>query len=517
MGNIRAAIALYDGVTSPLQSMHKAMGVVLNTFESMQQASGRAVDTAAIREAREEWAKAGTAFDAIEENIRNANNEQQKFNNSIRGGNNSANGLLSTIKKIAVAAGGIVGINKVQNISDKLASTKARLNLLVDDGGSVDVLEQKIMASAQRSRSAYFDTASAVAKLGLNAGNAFGGNMDQVIAFMEQVNKQFVIGGATAQEQSNAMIQLTQAMAAGALRGEELNSILDGAPGIARAIEKYMGIAEGSIKTVAQEGKVTAEVVKNAMFAMADETNAKFDSMPKTWAQIWAGMKNKALSMFAPILTKINQIANSTKFQQVTTALINGLAGVANVASSALDILIAVASVFVDNWGIIQPLVLGIAAAMLFVLPKRYRKTGATVVAALLISLVICNGIMKNLYQRVRPFHADTTFENLYRVFDRIYDWSFPSGHTSASFAAAVAIRLWNKKEGIGALVLAALISFSRLYLTVHYPTDVLASVVFGSAYGGAAYLLMKKVLEKPGRLRKVLVEGASYKTLWKK
>ena len=365
MGNIRAAIALYDGVTSPLQSMHKAMGVVLNTFESMQQASGRAVDTAAIREAREEWAKAGTAFDAIEENIRNANNEQQKFNNSIRGGNNSANGLLSTIKKIAVAAGGIVGINKVLNISDELASTKARLNLLVDDGGSVDVLEQKIMASAQRSRSAYFDTASAVAKLGLNAGNAFNGDMDQVIAFMEQVNKQFVIGGATAQEQSNAMIQLTQAMAAGALRGEELNSILDGAPGIARAIEKYMGIAEGSIKTVAQEGKVTAEVVKNAMFAMADETNAKFDSMPKTWAQIWVDMKNQALSMFAPILTKINQLGNSAKFQKVTTGLINGLAAVANVASSALDILIAVASVFVDNWGIIQPLVLGIAAAML--------------------------------------------------------------------------------------------------------------------------------------------------------
>lgn len=366
MGTIQTAIALYDGVTSPLQSMHKAMGVVLNTFESMQQASGRAVDTAAIREAREEWAKAGTAFDAIEENIRNANNEQQKFNNSIRGGNNSANGLLSTIKKIAVAAGGIAGINKVLNISDELASTKARLNLLVDDGGSVDVLEQKIMASAQRSRSAYFDTASAVAKLGLNAGNAFNGDMDQVIAFMEQVNKQFVIGGATAQEQSNAMIQLTQAMAAGALRGEELNSILDGAPGIARAIEKYMGIAEGSIKTVAQEGKVTAEVVKNAMFEMADETNAKFDSMPKTWAQIWVDMKNQALSMFAPILTKINQLGNSAKFQKVTTdTWISGLAAVANVASSALDILIAVASVFVDNWGIIQPLVLGIAAAML--------------------------------------------------------------------------------------------------------------------------------------------------------
>lgn len=365
MGNIRAAIALYDGVTSPLQSMHKAMGVVLNTFEAMQQASGRAVDTAAIREAREEWAKAGTAFDTIEENIRNANNEQQNFNNSIRGGSNSANGLLSIIKKVAIAAGGIAGINKVLNISDELASTKARLNLLVDDGGSVEALEQKIMASAQRSRSAYFDTASAVAKLGLNAGNAFGGNMDQVIAFMEQVNKQFVIGGATAQEQSNAMIQLTQAMAAGALRGEELNSILDGAPGIARAIEKYMGIAEGSIKTVAQEGKVTAEVVKNAMFAMADETNAKFDSMPKTWAQIWVDMKNQALSMFAPILTKINQIGNSERFTQVTNGVINGLAGIASVATVVLDLLIGGAALVVDNWSWLAPIVGGVATAFL--------------------------------------------------------------------------------------------------------------------------------------------------------
>ena len=363
MATIRTAIALYDGVTSPLHSMQKAMNIVLNSFEAMQRASSNAVDVSASQEARDELAKAETAFDTIEENIRNANNEQQNFNNSIRGGSNSANGLLSIIKKVAIAAGGIAGINKVLNISDELASTKARLNLLVDDGGSVEALEQKIMASAQRSRSAYFDTASAVAKLGLNAGNAFGGNMDQVIAFMEQVNKQFVIGGATAQEQSNAMIQLTQAMAAGALRGEELNSILDGAPGIARAIEKYMGIAEGSIKSVAQEGKVTAEVVKNAMFAMADETNAKFDSMPKTWGQIWTSMKNKALSIFAPILNKLNQIANSSKFETVTNGVINGLAAIASVATGVLDLLINGASWVVDNWSWISPIVLGVAGA----------------------------------------------------------------------------------------------------------------------------------------------------------
>ena len=364
MGTIRTAIALYDGVTSPLQSMHKAMGVVLNTFESMQQASGRAVDTAAIREAREELARAGAAFDSIEQNIRDAGNQQDRFNRRIRDGTTAADGLWGKLKGIAATVGGLAAAKKIIGISDDLASTRARLNLIVDDGGSVSELEKKIMASAQRSRSAYFDTASAIASLGANAGAAFA-NTDEIIAFMEQINKQFVIGGASAQGQAAAMLQLTQAMAAGALRGEELNSILENAPGIARAIESYMGIAEGSIKSYAEQGLITAEVVKNAMFAAADETNAKFESMPKTWAQIWAGMKNKALSMFAPILTKINQIANSTKFQQVTTALINGLAGVANVASSLLDILISVASVIVDNWSWIQPIIMGIVAAML--------------------------------------------------------------------------------------------------------------------------------------------------------
>lgn len=364
MATIRTAIALYDGVTAPLQAMHKAMNIVLNSFEAMQRASGNSVDVSSIQEAREELARAGAAFDSIEQNIRDAGNQQDRFNRRIRDGTTAADGLWGKLKGIAATVGGLAAAKKIIGISDDLASTRARLNLIVDDGGSVSELEKKIMASAQRSRSAYFDTASAIASLGANARAAFA-NTDEIIAFMEQINKQFVIGGASAQGQAAAMLQLTQAMAAGALRGEELNSILENAPGIARAIESYMGIAEGSIKSYAEQGLITAEVVKNAMFAAADETNAKFESMPKTWAQIWVDMKNQALSMFAPILTKINQIGNSTKFQKVTTGLINGLAAVANVASSALDILIAIASVFVDNWGIIQPLVLGIAAAML--------------------------------------------------------------------------------------------------------------------------------------------------------
>lgn len=154
-------------------------------------------------------------------------------------------------------------------------------------------------------------------------------------------------------------------MAAGALRGEELNSILENAPGIARAIESYMGIAEGSIKSYAEQGLITAEVVKNAMFAAADETNAKFESMPKTWAQIWTSMQNKALSIFDPILTKINQIGNSERFTQVTDGIINGLAGVASVATVVLDLLISGASLIVDNWSWLAPIVGGVATAFL--------------------------------------------------------------------------------------------------------------------------------------------------------
>ena len=367
MATIRTAIALYDSVTSPLKSMHKAMNIVLNSFEAMQRASGNSVDTSAIREAREELARAGVAFDSIEQNIRDAGNQQDRFNQRIRNGATAADGLLSKLKGVAATVGGLAAVKKILDISDQFSNTNARLNnamINFDDGGSLADLEKKVMASAQRSRTSYMDAASSIAKLGLNARDAFG-SMDEVIAFQELINKQFIIGGASVQEQQAAMIQLTQAMASGVLRGEELNSVFEQAPGIIQSIADYLDVSIGEIRAMAAEGQLTADVVKNAMFAAADDIETKFSNMPKTWGQIWIGMQNKALSIFNPILTKINRIGNSAKFQKVTTGLMNGLAAVANVASSVLDILISVASVIVDNWSWIQPVIMGIVAAML--------------------------------------------------------------------------------------------------------------------------------------------------------
>lgn len=366
MATIRTAIALYDGVTSPLKSMHKVMSIVLNSFEAMQRASGNSVDTSAIREAREELARAGAAFDSIEQNIRDANDQQQRFNHSIRGGTSAADGLRQKMKGIAATVGGMIGLKQALETSDQLTQTNARLNnalIKFDDGGSIKELEAKVMASAQRSRAYYMDTAAAVAKLGTNARDAFT-NMDEVIAFSELVNKSFVIGGAGAQEQSAAMLQLTQAMASGVLRGEELNSIFENAPGIIQSIAKYLDVPIGQIRTMASEGQITADIVKNAMFEAAGDIERNFSNIPKTWEQIWTGMKNKALSIFAPILNKLNQIANSSKFETVSNGVIGALAAIASVATVVLDLLITGASWVVDNWSWLSPVIYGVAAAL---------------------------------------------------------------------------------------------------------------------------------------------------------
>ena len=157
-----------------------------------------------------------------------------------------------------------------------------------------------------------------------------------------------------------------------------------------------------------------------------------------------------------------------------------------------------------------------LALALLTVLPKKYRKVGLTMAIALILSLIMCNGVMKNFYHRVRPFVTDPTLQEteLYGIFATIHDWSFPSGHTSASFAAAVAMFMGYKKEGTGALIIAALVSISRLYLTVHYPTDVLASLILGSLYGVIAYFITVALFNKFPKIRAVFAKGKSYKIL---
>ena len=221
----------------------------------------------------------------------------------------STNTLVNSIKSLIGGYVGLQGLRAVLNLSDTIASTTARLDMMNDGLQTTAELNNMIWESAQRSRMAYTDTAAFVAKLGNLAGNAFDSNAD-IINFAEQINKQIVLSGASATEASAALLQLTQGLSSGMLRGEELNSVLEQTPMIAQTIAKYMGVTTGEMRELASEGKVTAAVVKNAMLEAAEETNAKFEQMPMTWSQVWTSMKNIVLKDFQPVLELIGKMAD---------------------------------------------------------------------------------------------------------------------------------------------------------------------------------------------------------------
>ena len=210
-----------------------------------------------------------------------------------------------------------------------------------------------IFHAAQRSRGDYQDTADMAAKLGTLAPEAFGSTAE-VVAFTEQINKQFALAGTSAQGAQAAMLQLTQAMASGVLRGEELNSVLEQAPTITQAIAKYMGVTIGELRELASEGQVTAHVVKAALFAAAEETNAAFEAVPLTFSQAWTLAKNEMLNAFRPALEELSGLLNS----DIGHDFLNGLIYAAQMAGSALTWLIGLvrsgAEAVRENWELVS-------------------------------------------------------------------------------------------------------------------------------------------------------------------
>lgn len=135
-----------------------------------------------------------------------------------------------------------------------------------------------------------------------------------------------------------------------------------------------------------------------------------------------------------------------------------------------------------------------ILTVLLLIIPKT-RKTGVIMMAALLADVLLCNVVIKNLVARTRPFDVNTAVQLLVA---KPRDYSFPSGHTAASFASVTALYLaGEKKMWRAALVLAVLIALSRLYLYVHYPTDIIGGVVFGSLSGYLAYKIVEQIRKK--------------------
>lgn len=329
MALIKSQLVLVDGMTAPLRSIHRAMNLALNSFESMQTASGRAVDTRSFQTAREELARMGAQLEEVE--------------NQTRRTGGAAESMKSKFMHAAAAVGAALSIKNIIGLADAMTQTEARLNLITGDLEKTAALQDQIMASANRSRASYQSTADAVAKMGIMAKDAFN-NTDELVAFTELINKQFTIAGASVAGQEAAMMQLTQAMASGVLRGEELNSIFEQAPTIIQTIANHLGVSVGEIRAMAAEGQITAQVVKEAMLGSAKEINDQFNDMPYTFAQVWTMMQNILLEAFGPLIQVIG----------------------------------AGAQWIYENWAAIEPVLVGVATAVAILTAAYLVHTAAT-------------------------------------------------------------------------------------------------------------------------------------------
>lgn len=311
-------------------SIQDRMTSRLNTMIGAAQRLNRTLDAT---DALTDTIDPGAPFERSAADIGAASRRVDNFNNRQEQAEHGANRVKSVWSKM----GGVIksalaafSVKKIVELADGMTTTRARLDLMNDGLQTTAELQDMIMKSANRSRAAYSTTADAVAKMGIMAGDAFSSN-EELIAFSELINKQFTIAGTSAAGIDAAMLQLTQAMSSGVLRGEELNSVFEQAPTIIQTIADYLGVPIGKIREMAAEGQITSTIVKNAMLASADEINAKFAAMPMTFSQVWTIAKNIALEAFTPVLALIGQGAQW----------------------------------IYDNWSMIAPVFWGLAAAAL--------------------------------------------------------------------------------------------------------------------------------------------------------
>ena len=342
--------------------MISAVDSLCSAFNSVDGAMDRGLNVDAIHQARLAIDQAAQQYGEVDDEIERARQRQEGFNNSVNRGSSGISSLVKKVGGLVAAYAGIQTIGKIINLSDQLTQTNARLNQMNDGLQTTEELTNMIHQAAQNARGSYADMANVVARFGNNAKDAFGSSAE-VVDFAEIVQKQMVIAGAGTNEASNAMLQLSQALGSGVLRGDELNSIFEQAPNLIQSIADYLDVPIGKIREMASEGELTADIVKNAVFASAEEVNAKFEDMPMTFNQVWTSFKNNALKAFQPVLKKINELANSKRFQEFVNRAIDAMYQLSDVIVGVMDTIGAIGTFIYDNWSTIEPLIMGIVTA----------------------------------------------------------------------------------------------------------------------------------------------------------
>lgn len=348
-----------DNANAELEQLRMQLNQAIQEQNSLNQAMQN-MDVSAANDA---YLRLSQTVGNTERYIRDNVDEQGRFNQEISAGTQQANELTNTIKRAVAAYISIQSVGKALNISDELATTTARLDLMNDNLQSTQELTNMVYAAAQDARGSFGDMASNVAKLGTLAGDAFSSSAE-IVAFANQLNKQMKLSGASTEEASSAMLQLTQSLAKGTLNGDELTSVMENGSMVIQTIADYMGVAQGEIKDLAADGQVTSDIIIAAMLGAADETNAAFATLPLTWSDIWQNIKNAALVAFQPVLQRINDFANSTVVQNFANGVIEAMAVISNVVLNIFDLIGTVGGFIAENWSIISPIIYGVIGAL---------------------------------------------------------------------------------------------------------------------------------------------------------
>lgn len=248
------------------------------------------------------------------------------------------NSLTSSVLRLVASYVSIQGLKKAVDLSDSLVSMRARLDRMNDGLQTTQELETMIYQSAQRSRGSFTDTMGLVSQLGTMAGDAFNSSKE-IVQFAEQLNKQLALSGASGSSAQAAILQLEQGLASGVLRGDELNSVMEQAPALAKSIADYMQVSVGELREMGSQGQITADIVKNALFAAAKDTNAEFEKTPMTWAQVWTVASNTAIRALDPLLTAINWVANNLDVAIPLVVSLGAAFGVLLIAANWTNIL----------------------------------------------------------------------------------------------------------------------------------------------------------------------------------
>lgn len=307
----KAAVATGVLRTSANGDFSKVVDAIVNVNSSLADMARAQTDVAkSLQEQKDtlgELASAATKAAEAAQKATTANRDHKKSTDEAK---KSADQLTQSLKSLIASYIGIQGLKKAVDLSDSLVSMRARLDRMNDGLQTTQELETMIYQSAQRSRGSFTDTMGLVSQLGTMAGDAFSSSKE-IVQFAEQLNKQLALSGASGSSAQAAILQLEQGLASGVLRGDELNSVMEQAPALAKSIADYMQVSVGELREMGSQGQITADIVKNALFAAAEDTNAEFEKTPMTWAQVWTVASNTAIRALDPLLTAINWVANN--------------------------------------------------------------------------------------------------------------------------------------------------------------------------------------------------------------